>query len=67
MNSQSVNRMFWNRFRKGFQGMAGMFVVALALFVSVFCYLLMPDDSPDHRAKQNGRDRIEFAGTAADS
>ncbi len=47
MNSQSVNRMFWNRFRKGFQGMAGMFVVALALFVSVFCYLLMPDDSPD--------------------
>lgn len=27
--------------------MAGLFIVAVAIFISVFCYLLMPDNSPD--------------------
>ncbi|MFM8916934.1 MAG: ABC transporter permease [Bacteroidota bacterium] len=47
MSGQSVASLFWKRFRSGFQGMAGLILVAIALIVSVFCYCIMPDDTPD--------------------
>ncbi|MFM7823763.1 MAG: hypothetical protein ACKPB3_08315, partial [Bacteroidota bacterium] len=47
MIGQSVASLFWKRFRSGFQGMAGLILVAIALIVSVFCYCIMPDDTPD--------------------
>ena len=47
MNPSSVNQLFWRRFRSSGQGMAGLVVVACAIFIALFCYVLMPDDSPD--------------------
>ncbi|MFM8949320.1 MAG: ABC transporter permease [Bacteroidota bacterium] len=47
MSGQSVASLFWKRFRSGFQGMAGLILVAIALIVSVFCYCIMPDDTSD--------------------
>ncbi|MGR6088309.1 MAG: ABC transporter permease [Arcticibacter sp.] len=47
MSGQSVASLFWKRFRNGVQGMAGLVLVGCALVVSVFCYFIMPDDTPD--------------------
>ncbi|HEX5001352.1 MAG TPA: ABC transporter permease [Bacteroidia bacterium] len=37
----------WNRFKKNIPGMAGLFIILSAAFISVFCYVLMPDNTPD--------------------
>jgi peptide/nickel transport system permease protein len=39
--------MIWRRFRKNIPAMAGLLFISVALLVSVFCYVVMPDNSPD--------------------
>lgn len=43
----SPNRRFWKRFSASFQSMLGLCIIAIALLVSVFCYVVMPDNSID--------------------
>jgi len=37
----------WMRFRKNLAAMAGVIVITGAFLISVFCYLIMPDSSPN--------------------
>lgn len=46
-SDDSPSGMIWRRFRKNIPAMAGLLCIAVALLVSVFCYVVMPDNSPD--------------------
>jgi len=48
MNEQSISfrRAAWRRLKKNKGAMAGLFIIALSVFIAVFCYLLAPDPSP---------------------
>ena len=39
--------ILWNRLRKNKPAMAGLIIIILAVFISVFCFVLIPDKSPD--------------------
>lgn len=45
-DSVSLGKKALKRFKKDILGMSGLVVVVLALFVAVFAYPLMPDDTP---------------------
>lgn len=45
--NDSPNKRFWKRFSGSFQAMVGLCIIVIALLVSVFCYVVMPDNSPD--------------------
>jgi peptide/nickel transport system permease protein len=46
-NNDSPGSRFWKRFFSSFQAMAGLSIVSVALLVSIFCYVLIPDPTPD--------------------
>lgn len=46
MKSESPGTKVWRRFLKNKLAVFGMFVIVLSFFVAVFCYLIMPDNSP---------------------
>lgn len=43
----SPNQKAWRRLRKNKSALFGMFIIAMAVFVAVFSYALIPDKSPD--------------------
>ncbi|MFM7079262.1 MAG: ABC transporter permease [Bacteroidota bacterium] len=45
--NDSPSSRFWKRFFRNFQAVLGLGIILLAMLVSVFCYVLMPDNSPD--------------------
>jgi peptide/nickel transport system permease protein len=48
MNGESLSpgRLAWQRLKKNRSAMFGLMVVAIAMVVAVFCYSLIPDNSP---------------------
>ncbi len=48
MNGESLSpgRLAWQRFKKNRSAMFGLLVVIVAIFVALFCYILVPDNSP---------------------
>jgi len=50
MNTQTHSGKTWNRFKKNIPAMAGLIIIVTATFISIFCYLLMPDNTPDANA-----------------
>ncbi len=46
-SNDSPNKRFWRRFFASFQAVAGMCIISVALLVSVFCYVVMPDNTTD--------------------
>jgi len=49
MNNKPVSPsgIIWRRLKKNLPAMTGLVIVVVASFISVFCYVLMPDRSPD--------------------
>ena len=45
--SVSPSQIIWKRLKKNAAAMAGLVIVVIAVVVSVFCYLFMPDRTPD--------------------
>ncbi len=45
--SQSPWLRTWKKFNRNFAAMAGLVVIIFAALISVFCYCLMPDNTPD--------------------
>lgn len=45
--SVSPSQIIWKRLKKNAAAMAGLVIVAIAVVVSAFCYLFMPDRTPD--------------------
>lgn len=43
----SPTRLAWQRLCRNRNGMAGLFLIILTLFLAVFSYMLVPDNSPD--------------------
>ncbi len=39
--------IIWKKLRKNYSALAGLFIIVFAFLVSVFCYVFMPDNSPD--------------------
>ncbi len=46
-SNDSPTSRFRKRFFGSFLSVLGLFIIALAMLVSVFCYVLMPDNTPD--------------------
>ncbi len=48
MNGESLSpgRLAWQRFKKNRSAMFGLLVVIVAIFVALFCYIFVPDNSP---------------------
>ncbi|HQF29380.1 MAG TPA: hypothetical protein PLD36_12250, partial [Bacteroidia bacterium] len=48
MNGESLSpgRLAWQRLKKNRSAMFGLLVVTAAMLVAVFCYTLIPDNSP---------------------
>ena len=46
MKTASPGQLIWKRFRKNKVAVAGLFLIALALFVAIFCNLILPDHTP---------------------
>jgi peptide/nickel transport system permease protein len=42
----SLSNIAWKKFRKDALGVAGLLVISLTIFVSIFAYVLAPDGSP---------------------
>lgn len=47
MKILSPGQLVWQRFRKNGLAFAGLWLIGVALFVAAFCYLLIPDSTPD--------------------
>jgi peptide/nickel transport system permease protein len=45
--SVSPSQLIWRRLRKNAAAMTGLTIVAVAVVISVFCYLFIPDNTPD--------------------
>ena len=39
--------LIWKRLKRSIPAMTGLFIICVAAFISVFCYVIMPDQSPD--------------------
>lgn len=47
MKSESPGRKTWLRFCKNRLALGSLFLIGLAVFMAVFCYLFLPDNTPD--------------------
>ncbi len=49
MNNKPVSpsAVLWHRLRKNRPALAGLTIIILAAFISMFCYVFIPDNSPD--------------------
>jgi peptide/nickel transport system permease protein len=47
MKTISPGQLVWQRFRKNGLAFAGLLLIAVAVFVAVFCYVLIPDATPN--------------------
>jgi peptide/nickel transport system permease protein len=47
MRSESPGKKVWRRFRRNRLSLFGMIIILAAVFVSFFCYLFIPDNTPD--------------------
>ncbi len=45
--TSSPASLLWKRFKKNIPAMAGLGIIVFAVLLSLFCYMLMPDNSPN--------------------
>ena len=46
MKSESPGKKIWKRFRRNRLSLFGMILILAAIFISFFCYLFIPDNTP---------------------
>ncbi len=46
MKSESPGKKIWKRFRRNRLSLLGMILILAAIFISFFCYLFIPDNTP---------------------
>jgi len=58
----SPGKIAWKKLKGHKSAMFGLYVIALSIFVAVFCYLLVPDNSPDANS-MNLQTSLQSPGT----